>query len=316
MTVDPIHRSELYKLVLEAEASFWPATEIKYVDDCNEYQNVLDDPKRRLVKYMLIFFASGDQIIGSNAGQRLAMEIPFPESKMFYAYQSAIEVTHARVYSSLLYAILPNEDEREQAIAAIQEWDSIRNMIEYISDAALSDKPLALRLFRMICIEGVMFQSPFLWIYWLQECGMMPGLCQSNSLIAPDEWLHVLHGIAVYRLLLDNCRLHADEIRAEADMVTALCSKFIDEALPSGLPGMCAEGTLEHVKHIFDSILVLLGYEKLYNVTSRYTFMRKLGMERRDDFFEVKVTSYSQQRSLVDGTVTNVSGKLEFVESW
>lgn len=315
ITVDPIYRPVLYKFVLDAERSFWSALEIDYSSGYSDYCK-LTAGKQRLTKYMLVFFASGDQIVGSNAGSRLCEEVPFPESKLFYTYQAMIESTHARVYSSLLVSIIPDEVERKSLIDAVSNWASVSALIDYIKVTANMEERLSLRLFRMICVEGVMFQAPFLWIYWMQSLGELKSLTQANGLIAPDEWQHVCHGIEVYKLIRDNRKLTISEVKYECEYVVNLCEKYVADALPANLPGMNADDTMIHIKSVLDSILELMGYDKIYGVVTPYDFMLQLGLIKRADFFEVKPTTYSQQMPLSGEIDTEKNKHLTFISDW
>ena len=50
-------------------------------------------------------------------------------------------------------------------------------------------------------VEGVFFSSSFAAIFWLRVRGLMPGLVQSNIMIARDEGMHMSFACLLFRQL-------------------------------------------------------------------------------------------------------------------
>ena len=57
------------------------------------------------------------------------------------------------------------------------------------------------RLVTFAAVEGILFCGFFCAIYWLERCGMMPGLTFSNELISRDEGLHAEFATILYSML-------------------------------------------------------------------------------------------------------------------
>ena len=51
----------------------------------------------------------------------------------------------------------------------------------------------------------------------------------------------------------------------------------------------------EYIKYVADSLLVKLGYEKLYNIKEcPFSFMEAISMEGKTNFFERRPTQYQK----------------------
>ena len=58
-----------------------------------------------------------------------------------------------------------------------------------------------IRLIAFAIVEGIFFASSFAAVFWFRARGVMPGLVQSNVMIARDEGLHVSFACLLYREL-------------------------------------------------------------------------------------------------------------------
>ena len=100
-----------------------------------------------------------------------------------------------------------------------------------------STDSFATRMVAFAAVEGIFFSGSFCCIYWLNESGRMPGLCQSNNFIARDEGLHTNFACLLYNKYiknkLDTKTLH--EIISEAVEIEL---EFITESLPCNILGM------------------------------------------------------------------------------
>ena len=70
--------------------------------------------------------------------------------------------------------------------------------------------------------------------------------------------------------------------------------EFITESLPCALIGMNAKMMSHYIEFVADRLLVQLGYAKLYETPNPFSFMERIGLEGKDNFFEKRVTSYSK----------------------
>ena len=49
----------------------------------------------------------------------------------------------------------------------------------------------------------------------------------------------------------------------------------------------------EYIQFVADRLLVQLGYEKLYRNRNPFSFMEKISLEGKDNFFEKRVSTYA-----------------------
>ena len=71
-------------------------------------------------------------------------------------------------------------------------------------------------------------------------------------------------------------------------------TEFITESLPVSLLGMNSALMTQHIQSVADYWLVLLGYNKLYNVSGPFGFMEMLSLHTHSNFFETKVDQYTR----------------------
>jgi ribonucleotide reductase beta subunit family protein with ferritin-like domain len=99
----------------------------------------------------------------------------------------------------------------------------------------------------------------------------MPGLCDSNELIARDEGMHTNFACLLYSYIrnkIDESSVHSmfkDAVEIER--------KFICESLPCSLVGMNNSLMYEYIQYVADRLLVQLGYSKIWNASCPFGFM-------------------------------------------
>jgi ribonucleotide reductase beta subunit family protein with ferritin-like domain len=144
-------------------------------------------------------------------------------------------------------------------------------------------------------MEGIFFSGSFCSIFWIRERGLLPGLTVSNDFIARDEGQHVEGAIAIYNLLLQ--KPSAEIVYEIFDSAVKLEIEFITEALPCKLIGMNATMMQEYIKYVANRLLKSLEYEPLYkNVNQPFTFMDRIGLSAKSNFFELRPTQYAKAK--------------------
>lgn len=120
--------------------------------------------------------------------------------------------------------------------------------------------------------ESVFFAASFSSIGWLKQyLGMMPGLTHLNELISRDEGLHCMNTFEIYKQLRD---------KLPAWRVYQICCEFVerefafvDETLKEGLIGMNSGLLKQYVMFVADVTLSWFKYDKIYNVSVRFSFI-------------------------------------------
>lgn len=301
VTYLPVGRPALNDMYELAVRCVWTYAEISTKDDTEHYRNKLDAGRRHFVEFILAFFAASDTIVNVNLMTRFIKEVDIPEVQMFWRFQGAMEDIHSVTYSNLLDAIVTNTTRRAELFNAFQSIPVIAHMTTYMRNCIESTECFAARILRMICVEGIFFQGCFAGIYWLASAGLMPGLVASNELIARDEGLHTLFGIALF--LLAEERISLDKINEIINEAIDISAQFARAAIPEPMTGMSAELMVEYNKSRANDILVLMGMSPLYIVTSTLAYANLLNLPTKVNFFERKVTDYAQAAEPDDGSV-------------
>ena len=324
-SVFPIKYQNLWDFYHKHLSTFWTTSEIVLQDDLSDWNNKLNDNERFFIKNVLAFFAASDGIVNENLVLNFYNEVQIPEARSFYTMQMLIESTHSEQYALLIETYISDSTEKNKLFNAIETIPAVKrkadwalkyieegtSVIESIPQECLDaikqaqtlgiknldffTKPrpsFAQRLLAFVCVEGIFFSGSFCAIYWMKNRGLLPGLCTSNEFIARDENLHAEFAIELYKMLddkLDEATVHS--IFKESVEIE---NEFITESLPVSLLGMNCNLMSQHIKSVADHWLVLLGYNKLYNVPGPFGFMEMLSLHTHTNFFETVVSNYSR----------------------
>lgn len=296
LTTFPIVRPGIFAYYEDAEAARWGVKEVSLAKDSEDWSK-LTPKQQHSVKAILAFFAAGDKIVNINILKRFKKDVPMLEAEYFYDSQVAMENVHAHMYSLLLDTIIPDAGERARLLNAATGIPTIVQMSEYMFKCINSEEPFAARILRMVCVEGVFFTGCFCIIYWLTSHGLMPGLGQSNELIARDEALHATFAMYIYDLIEPQYKLSHSQIYAIFDEAVDIAVKFVDYALPEPMPEMNRDLMSTYVKCCADNLLALINVPPRYNAKHEFHFMDQINMRNRTGFFERKVSEYGKPKS-------------------
>jgi len=133
---------------------------------------------------------------------------------------------------------------------------------------------------------------------------LMPGLCDSNELIARDESLHCDFAILLYSMIRN--KLDQDIIHEMFKEAVEIEKEFICESLPCSLLGMNNESMIEYIQYVADRLLLQLNYEKIWGTINPFDFMESISMEGKTNFFESRPTQYQKS------SVLNISRETSF----
>jgi ribonucleoside-diphosphate reductase beta chain len=289
----PIKHQEIFDMYQEQVANFWTATEISMSEDLKDWKK-LNEGEQFFIKNILAFFAGSDELVNMNLSDNLIPKIGIKEAVSFYRFQMAMEDIHSHAYSLQLDTLFSNEEEKNKAFNAILEYPAVKKK----ADWAMSfneDSSLAEQLIAFILVEGLFFSGSFCSIFWLKKRNLMPGLCEYNTLIQRDEFLHYKFGVHMYNNYLKD-KLPQEKLR---QMIVEACEnekEFITMSLPVKLIGMNSDLMSKYIEYTADTILVDLGLQKQYNSEQPFSFMRGIALESKGNFFERKVVEYNKAK--------------------
>jgi len=295
LTVYPIKYEKIWTAYKTQMAAFWTAEEIDFSKDFNDYQKLTDN-EQHFIKMVLAFFAASDTIVNINLGTRFTNEVQIREAIITYNYQMMIENVHSEVYSLMIDNIIRDKEEKNRLLNALNEFPCINKKAMWAQKWIESNSSFAQRLVAFAIVEGVFFSGSFCSIFWLKKKNLMPGLCDSNELIARDEGMHTEFAILLYSMIKN--KLDQDTIHNMFKDAFEIEREFICESLPCSLLGMNIDLMVEYIKFVSDRLLIQLNYDKIWGTTNPFDFMESISMEGKTNFFESRPTQYQKSSVL------------------
>ena len=288
----PIQYDDVWCMYKKHVSTYWTVEEIDFSKDGKDWDTLTHD-EQYFIKNVLAFFAASDGIVNENLVLNFMSEIKVPEVLAFYSFQNAIETIHSETYSLLIDTYIKDEIEKNRLLNAVETIPCIKKKADWAMKWINStDDNFATRLIAFACIEGIFFSGAFCSIYWLKERGVMHGLTFSNELISRDESLHTEFAILLYSHIVN--KLSEEKVHEIIKDAVTIEKEFIIESLPCRLLGMNSELMSQYIEFVSDRIAVQLGYNKIYNIVNPFDFMDRIGLEDKQNFFEVRVSNYSK----------------------
>tara|TARA_B110000495_G_C22987150_1_gene580884 strand:- start:94 stop:1152 length:1059 start_codon:yes stop_codon:yes gene_type:complete len=288
----PIKYDKVWEMYKKAEANFWTAEELDLSKDYKDFSTKMNDKERYFIENVLAFFAASDGIVNENLGERFFREVQIQEAKFFYGFQIAVENIHSETYSLLIDTYVKDTKKKMKLLNAIETIPSIKKKAEWALKW-IDDKyaTFGTRVIAFAAVEGIFFSGSFCSIFWLKKRGLMPGLCHSNELISRDEGLHTEFAILVHSMLVNKPPKNiVIQIIKEA---VELEKEFITESLPCNLIGMNMELMKQYIEYVSDRLLLMLGFDKEYNVSNPFEWMELISIQGKTNFFEKRVGEYA-----------------------
>ena len=288
----PIRHPDVWAKYKQHMAVFWTPEEIDLSKDMKDWER-LSDNERYFIKNILGFFAGSDGIVMENLATRFMREVQWPEAKFFYSCQNLLEAIHSETYSLLIDTYITDSDEKEKILKATSTIPCVQKKAEWaLNWIDNNDASFATRLLAFAAVEGIFFSGAFCAIFWLKQRGLMPGLTVSNEFIARDEGIHTDFACLLYSKL--NNKLSKQQAHKIIREAVKIEKQFITKSLPCELIGMNAKLMAQYIEFVADRLLLQLGYPKAYSATNPFSFMERISLENKDNFFEKRVSTYAK----------------------
>jgi len=287
----PIKHPDIWEKYKQHMAVFWTPEEIDLSKDMAHWEK-LADGERYFIKNILGFFAGSDGIVMENLASRFMREVQWPEVKFFYSCQNLLEAVHSETYSLLIDTYITDSSEKDQLLNAIKTIPCVQKKAEWALEWIDKSDNFATRLVAFAAVEGIFFSGAFCAIFWLKQRGLMPGLTLSNEFIARDEGIHTDFACLLYSKLVN--RLSKKEVHKIIRDAVKIEKQFITKSLPCELIGMNADLMTQYIEFVADRLLLQLGYPKVYRATNPFSFMERISLENKDNFFEKRVSTYAK----------------------
>jgi len=294
---------DLFDLYNKHKKAIWFEDEIDYSADLHDWEK-LNNNEKHFIETILAFFAGSDGIVLDNIVQNFCNEVRVSEARLFYGFQMMIENVHAHTYALLIETYIKDPKRKASLFNAIDEIPIVQKKAQWAMQWMNAEKhTFAERLIAFAIIEGVFFSGAFCAIFWLKDRNLLVnGLGQSNEFISRDEALHVEFAVALYHHL--QTKPKQEVVQKMISDAVEIEKEFINYAVPCRLIGMNNLLMSDYIEFVADRLLVQLRFKKIYNTKNPFSFMERIGLDRKANFFETRVTEYqkSNHNTLNDNT--------------
>lgn len=312
LTLRPMQYPEFFQLYKDSIKNIWTTDELDFSMDLEHLRDKVSEREGRLIKRLVAFFATADNIVAQNLVLNFYKHINSPEYRMFLGKQLFDEMLHVETYLLLVDNYLPDPGDRAEAFDAYQSIPSVKMKADFcfkymdsIHELDKLDTDEKKRQFveNLICfaacVEGLFFFGSFAYVYFLRNKGLLPGLATATNWVFRDETMHInatMQAVDVIRKEYPEI-FDADlERRVIAMVDDALETEmaFCEDALAEGISGISPTLMREYLSYVADQRLEQLGYPKQYHTRNPFPFMVLQDVQPLTNFFEKRVTEYQK----------------------
>src|SRR5262249_6348675 len=130
LTLRPMRYPHFYDRFRDAIKNTWTVEEVDLHADLADLRK-LTDAEQHLVNRLVAFFATGDTIVANNLVLNLYQHVNSPEGRLYLSRQLFEEAVHVQFYLTLLDTYIPDENERFEAFAAVENIPSIKRKADF-----------------------------------------------------------------------------------------------------------------------------------------------------------------------------------------
>ena len=310
LTLRPMRYPEFYEMYRNAIKNTWTVDEVDFSLDVTDLRSKMSEADRHLIHRLVAFFATGDTIVANNLVLNLYQHLNAPEARLYLSRQLFEEAVHVQFYLTLLDTYVPDEGERFEAFAAVENIPSIRRKAEFCFkwiDSVFELGKLRTRddrrtlLLKLICfaacIEGLFFSGAFAYVYFLRSRGLLHGLASGTNWVFRDESMHMAFAFDV----VDTVRREEPELFDEAltsqvrEMIAEAVAcevQYAEDLLGPGVPGLPLSDMTSYLQYVADRRLAQLGLPPEFGAANPLAFMELQDVQELANFFERRVSAY------------------------
>jgi ribonucleoside-diphosphate reductase beta chain len=309
LTLRPMRYPRFFDRFRDAIKNTWTVEEVDLHTDLTDLDR-LSPAERHLVSRLVAFFATGDTIVSNNLVLNLYRHVNSPEGRLYLSRQLFEEAVHVQFYLNLLDTYVPDDEERAEAFAAVENIASIRGKAEFcfrwidsIHELNRLDTREQRRAFLLnlicfaACIEGLFFYGAFAYVYFLRSRGLLHGLASGTNWVFRDESMHMAFAFDVVETVraeepgLFDAEM-AEQVRRMLAEAVDCETSFAEDLLGGGVPGLPLSDMRAYLEHVADRRLAQLGLEPLYGSANPLAFMELQDVQELSNFFERRVSAY------------------------
>ncbi len=312
LTLRPMQYPQFFQLYKDSLKNIWTTDELDFSIDFQHLRDRVSPQEAHLIKRLVAFFATADNIVAHNLVLNFYKHINSPEFRMFLGKQLFDEMLHVETYLLLVDNYIPDMEERREAFDAYKNIPSVKKKADfcfkYMDDIDKLDKLDTDEKRRQFienlvcfasCVEGLFFFGSFAYVYYLRNKGLLPGLATATNWVFRDETMHIeaamqaLHVMrAEYPHLFDASLEKKLNLMIEEALECEM--EFCSDALSFGVTGISPGLMYEYLQYVADQRLVQLGFKKRFNAKNPFSFMVLQDVQPLTNFFEKKVTEYQK----------------------
>lgn len=312
LTLRPMKYPQFFQMYKDSIKNIWTTDEIDFSIDFEHLRDRFTPQESHLIKRLVAFFATADNIVAHNLVLNFYKHVNSPEYRMFLGKQLFDEMLHVETYLLLVDNYIKDMDERKAAFDAYRNIPSVKRKADFclkymdsIHELDVLDTDDKRRQFieNLICfaacVEGLFFFGSFAYVYFLRSKGLLPGLAAATNWVFRDETTHIHGAMAVVNVVrqeyphLFDQQLE-DNIKKMMDEAITVEMQFCEDALSFGVSGLSPALMREYLEYVADQRLVQLGYQRKYLSKNPFSFMVLQDLQPLTNFFEKRVTEYQK----------------------
>ena len=309
LTLRPMKYPHFFDRFKDAIKNTWTVEEVDLHNDLADLAE-LSPAERHLVSRLVAFFATGDTIVANNLVLNLYQHVNSPEGRLYLSRQLFEEAVHVQFYLNLLDTYVPDDKERFEAFAAVENIPSIARKAEFcfkwidsIYELRTLESKADRRAFLLnlicfaACIEGLFFYGAFAYVYFLRSRGVLHGLASGTNWVFRDESMHMAFAFDVVETVrAEEPDLFDAEMEQQVrDMLAEAVEcevQFAVDLLEQGVSGMSPADMREYLQHVADRRLEVLRMKPMYGSRNPFAFMELQDVQELSNFFERRVSAY------------------------
>ncbi|MBC7690690.1 MAG: ribonucleotide-diphosphate reductase subunit beta [Methylotenera sp.] len=312
LTLRPMKYPQFFQLYKDSIKNIWTTDEIDFSVDYEHLRDKLTPQESHMIKRLVAFFATADNLVAHNLVLNFYKHINSPEYRMFLGKQLFDEMLHVETYLLLVDNYIPDADERKAAFDAYQDIPSVKRKADFcfkymdsINNLDVLDTDAKRRQFveNLICfaacVEGLFFFGSFAYVYFLRNKGLLPGLATATNWVFRDETIHIQGAMSAIQTIrqeypqLFDAALTA-KVEFMVDEALEVEMNFCEDALSFGISGLSPTLMREYLEYVADQRLVQMGFKKKYLAKNPFSFMVLQDLQPLTNFFEKRVTEYQK----------------------
>ena len=309
LTLRPMRYPHFYERYRDGIKNNWTVEEVDLHSDLADLKK-LTEAERYLVSRLVAFFATGDTIVANNLVLNLYQHINSPEGRLYLSRQLFEEAVHVQFYLTLLDTYVPDETERHQAFAAVDNIPSIKHKADFcfrwidslhdLQELRTKEDRRAF-LLNLICfaavIEGLFFYGAFAYVYFLRSRGLLNGLASGTNWVFRDESMHMAFAFDVVDTVrAEEPDLFDDDLAAQVRQMLVegveAEVQFAHDLLEQGVAGLSVDDMRAYLEHVADQRMQRLGLPVIFGSRNPLVFMELQDVQELSNFFERRVSAY------------------------